>query len=292
MTAKHTTTRLAHPGGDPRCKVCFGESYLVVREGAFATAKLCTCVRACPDCRGTGFVARSGEPNAVRRRCRCYVLNERIRRFAAARIPARHAHCTLVNFEKSGKNFKSFQSVFAWSESYRPREDNRGLVLFGEVGRGKTHLLVALLREVIFQHGVSARFVEFSHLIADLKSTFDRGSGTGELLDPLAKVDVLAIDELGKGRNTEWEGTVVDELISRRYNAAATILGTSNYAPGPVTGRAVPNLTELHGGGADAATPRLADRVGDRVYSRLEEMCSFVELRGGDYRQRGRPWQD
>ena len=82
----------------------------------------------------------------------------------------------------------------------------------------------------------------FSHLLADLKSGFDRGVGASSLLDPLVQVDVLAIDELGKGRNTEFEGTVLDELVSRRYNAAAPIIGTTNLSGAPGHQKKVPNL--------------------------------------------------
>jgi len=88
---------------------------------------------------------------------------------------------------------------------------------------------------------------------------------------------VLAIDELGKGRNTEFEGTVLDELVSRRYNAGRTILATTNYTPGVSQGIATPEF-------ATGKRPALIDRVGDRVYSRLVEMCSMVQIEGEEYR--------
>lgn len=277
-----------HPGVARNCPTCHGLSYVVEREDQHAVASMCECVSECPRCRDTGFVARGQGFRAPKVRCSCRSVQERIRNFNAAGVPARHAHCTLVSFEPNRKVMPQFMKVQRYIKDYRPGEENRGLVLHGEVGRGKTHLMVATLRELVFRYGVTARFVEFSHLLADLKSTFDRGGGSQALLDPLTRVDVLAIDELGKGRNTEWEGTVLDELISRRYNAAATMLGTSNYAPGPATGVEVPNLADS--GRKKESQPRLADRVGERVYSRLEEMCDFLPLKGGDYRLRHRPW--
>ena len=41
---------------------------------------------------------------------------------------------------------------------------------------------------------------------------------------------MLAIDELGKGRMTDWELTIIDEVISRRYNAQA-VPGNHKHAP-------------------------------------------------------------
>jgi len=207
----------------------------------------------------------------------------RIRAFNEVRIPARHAGSTRASFDPGGPRMQGFVAVNKYLEGFRAGHENRGLVLHGEVGRGKTHLLVALLRDLVFRHGVTARFVEFSHLVGDLKAGFDVGRGSHSLLDPLARVDVLAIDELGKGRNTEFEGTVVDELVSRRYNAAAAILATTNYLPGASTGRAAANFADNR-----KSAPTLADRVGERVYSRLREMCDFVPCQGPDFREKSR----
>jgi len=270
-----------HPGVDPSCPLCHGNGYRVTREGELAVAKLCSCVSVCPHCKDTGFVAVSDAYRARRARCGCQVFHNRVSTFNDVRIPARHAGSTREAFDTAGMRMQGFMAVSQYIKTWDGERDNRGLVLYGAVGRGKTHLMVALLRELVFAHGVSARFVEFSHLLADLKSGFDIGRGSASTLDPLVAVDILAIDELGKGRNTEFEGTVVDELVSRRYNAAKPILATTNYAPGPSNGRATPQL-------ATGQMPGLVDRIGDRVYSRLRETADFVALRGDDYREQRR----
>lgn len=278
---------LVHPGADPQCRTCAGQGLAVVRSGERAVAKVCACVRTCPRCAGTGLVADSEAFRAPRRRCACQGVIRRAAAFDAVGIPARHADSTRASFVPTTKHqIAVHKAVGNWLKEFEPGKDNRGLVLYGEVGRGKTHLMVALLRELVFRHGVPSRFVEFSHLLADLKASFDGGGGAAALLEPLARVDVLAIDELGKGRNTEFEGTVIDELVSRRYNAIRPILATTNFAPAPATGRPVGNAAEAQLG--TAAAPTLADRLGDRVWSRLRETCDFVEVRGEDHRLLGR----
>jgi DNA replication protein DnaC len=279
---------LVHPGARPECRECGGTGVAVVREQDLAVARPCACVGQCPRCQGTGLVATSDAFRAPRRRCACQAVLARMRAFDAVGVPARHADSTRASFVVSSKHQTAvLQAVTKYLNDHDRERDNRGLVLWGDVGRGKTHLLVALVRELVLRKGVSARFVEFSHLLADLKAGFDTGRGAAELLDPLVKVDVLAIDELGKGRNTEFESTVVDELVSRRYNAMRPILATTNYAAERASGRAVANMAEAALG--HAALPTLADRVGDRVFSRLRETCDFVEVKGDDWReQRGR----
>lgn len=266
-----------HPGVDPQCPHCRGLSYVIRRDGEFAAAALCSCVSECPLCDDSGWT-RTADNKGVKR-CVCQGLKRRVRSFTDIRIPARLADRNLGNFQPTRDKRDAHRAVSRWLVDFQPRGTNPGLVLHGPVGRGKTHLMVALLGQLVFRYGVTARFVEFSHLLADLKSGFDRGQGSARLLEPLVGVDVLGIDELGKGRNTEFEGTVLDELVSRRYNAGRTILATSNYPPGAATGLAAPNL-------ATQRVPTLPDRCGPRVYSRLQEMCTFITVGGVDWRER------
>jgi len=203
-----------------------------------------------------------------------------MRIFNDAHIPGRHSNSTLNSFEYTSHPdlARAWMGARTVLTTWNADVECRGLVLWGPVGTGKTHLMVGVIRELIFQHGVTARFAEFSHLLADLKAGFETGSGASQLVTDLIEVQILAIDELGKGRNTEWEGTVLDELISRRYNAAATVLATTNYGP-EATGRATPNLST-------GAMPGLPDRVPDRVFSRLLDLCEFFGMPGEDWRRR------
>ncbi len=275
-----------HPGSSDSCKICRGTGHVIRPVGEAAQAVLCTCVTRCTKCDDTGWIPATDDLRGPRKRCLCAHAKRRMQLFDDAHIPARHAASTLARFEPTSRQqAQVLNRATTYLASYQPGQPNRGLVLHGDVGRGKTHLLCSLIRELTLEHGVSARFVEFSHLVQDLKVAFERGGGAADLFDPLVRVDVLAIDELGKDRNTEFEGTVVDEVVSRRYNADATILASTNYEPGPSSGRTSPNLTQ-----PKATAPRLVDRLGARVYSRLEEMCDFFSVVGDDYRQRHRPW--
>ncbi len=279
-----------HPGTDSDCKQCWGEGFAVVPDGSYAAAELCSCVRTCPICEGSGMRRMGTKRTSPLKRCACMFATARLRRLRGVQVPSRHAQSTRLSFQPSSNaQTAALVRVSTWIQDFDPRGGNRGLVLHGDVGRGKTHLMVAMLRELAIHKGVSCRFVEFSHLLADVKSGFDRGEGPAALLEPLATVGVLGIDELGKGRNTEFEGTIVDELVSRRYNADLPILATTNYAPGVATGHAVGNAAAVDRSGR-AVRPTLPDRVGDRVHSRLREMCDFLPILGQDWREvhRGR----
>ena len=267
--------------GDPSCPRCHGLGYVVEPTTPHAQAALCDCVPACASCGGTGQrrIERGGR--VLVGRCRCRMLPDRIELFNRACIPARHAGSSFLSFRTDANPGVSGGHITCqqWVRSFRPGEENKGLILYGDVGRGKTHLMVAVLRELILERGVEARFVEFSHLLSELKEGYDLGTGEATTLTPLVRVPVLAVDELGKGRGTEWELGIIDQLVSHRYNTLGTVIGTTNYEPNPATGRPEPNLAQPE------LTPSLGDRVGERVLSRLREMCNFMRLRGSDYRE-------
>jgi DNA replication protein DnaC len=167
-----------HPGADPRCARCNGIGGEVVPEGERARVQLCPCTKTCPICRGTGFVATSEAFRARRQRCLCQEALNRFRAFDAVGVPARHADSTRASFQASNKQQTVvLGEVSKYLSSFEPGRDNRGLVLYGDVGRGKTHLLVGLLRELVLVKGVRARFVEFSHLLADLKARTEQLRG-------------------------------------------------------------------------------------------------------------------
>ena len=259
------------------CPHCNGTSIVVEPAEMFARARLCSCVPPCERCRGTGRVTVTREGVDKIARCRCRMLPDRIVMFNAANIPARHAHASFESFNKDlPETMNAFLGSYRWTTRFSPKASNRSLVLHGPVGRGKTHLLISVVRELIFKHGVQVRFVEFSKLLADLKHGFEMGKGQSHTMGPLSRVEVLAIDELGKGRNTEWERNIVDELVSIRYNGLKCLVATTNYTTGGPTG--------LDNNLSSGQVQSLTDRVGPRVYSRLTEMADFVEAKGADYR--------
>jgi DNA replication protein DnaC len=263
------------------CPDCRGSGLLFGVDAGKARVQVCPCGGVCPRCGDSGRLLIEAE--GVRRvaRCRCRLPHDRADHFNAAGLPGRHAHSSFVSFDTNVPGARQgFYQAQGWANGDQPR----GLILFGEVGRGKTHLLAGALRTLVFEKGLRARFVEFSLLLADLKRGFETGRRTSSLVAEALDTDVLAIDELGKGRNTEWELTVLDELVSRAYNDQKVLIATTNYRPGEATGAGPGNLALV---GTEGSTPQtLGDRVGNRVFSRLCEMCDFVEVgRGGqDFR--------
>jgi len=126
------------------------------------------------------------------------------------------------------------------------------------------------VRGLIDRYGINGIFVDFRDLLRDIQDSYNPVSETSELqvLRPLLAADVLLLDELGARRPTAWVRDTVTHIINDRYNREKITLITTNFSDKA---------------GPDGAT--LEDRIGDRLRSRLFEMCKLVEMAGGDYRK-------
>ncbi|HEX9398831.1 MAG TPA: ATP-binding protein [Anaeromyxobacter sp.] len=278
---------------DSSC-TCGGCGYVVEQVlGQAARARRCACQQACPRCNETGYTLVPSGSNTVAQVCSCRHLDERIALFNQIGIPAAIAKASFENFKCWSQDHQRAKVVAEdFARKFRRSEPTKGFLLYGRPGAGKTHLLVASLRYLALEKGISARYVEFMLLLSDIKAGFSESRGHMDVLRGLLHVPVLAIDELGKERGTEWERSMLDELISRRFNSGLATLFATNYfledREAPV--RETPGMrnTRSPDFGREAEAMTLPRRVGDRIYSRLNEMCTFVKLDPGhDLRKDG-----
>jgi len=283
---KQVHQQLAARGGPaperPRpdgCSRCGGKGFVLGRDGAVSVATACGCDLKCARCNGRGFLLEQREGYQFHVRCECQTLAQRIAAYTSAQIPARFADKGFDNFYVEGAGEAARELMVAkrelvhFADTARPNHGGLGIGLLGGPGRGKTHLLAATLSRLTLGRGISCRYIEISFLFADLKAAISdpRARATVDKIDDLAEVDVLAIDELGKGRGSVFEEEVLDELIGRRYNNGKLTLFATNYPREEVQG-------QHEGGRKELWHQSLRTRVGERVYSRLHQMVAFIEL--------------
>lgn len=225
---------------------------------------------ACESCDDTGWVP--DETGGVKR-CECWRRERRSRRLAAASIPPRYQHCTLENFVYGhAQADPSLEAAHLLSERFVESfpKVRHGLLFTGPVGVGKTHLAVAVLRAVMEKTGARGVFADYRDLLREIQDSYNPVSETSELqiLRPLLDADVLLLDELGARRPTAWVRDTVTHLLNDRYNREKITLITSNYDDAANDDRA-----------------GLEERIGERLRSRLYEMCKRVRLAGRDFRR-------
>lgn len=245
----------------------------------------------CQFCNGTGTRIEPGRGAAI---CDCRRTNSGPRSLAAARIPPRFRECNFHNYyPKNDSQFFAHSFASKLVDEY-PAVDS-GLLFMGSVGVGKTHLAIAVLKELITKKGVSSLFYESGSLLKAIQDSYNPVSQTSEMrvLAPVFQAEVLVLDELGATVPTNWVRDTMYQIINTRYNNKKLTIFTTNYLD---EARVAPEED------SEATTPQrrnrsfsseriqelttLEDRIGTPLRSRLFEMCKKVMIEGEDYRKR------
>jgi AAA+ superfamily predicted ATPase len=146
---------------------------------------------------------------------------------------------------------------------------DKGLLILGNCGTGKT-MMLKILSAKDDRTSISSPFPGITYFTAEwLVSQYQR-SGEEFLKDfESHKNAPMIIDELGGERFARFYGNdpVINDMLSHRYNVFKDY-GTLTIF--------VSNLT----------MEELQEKYGDRISSRLYEMCEFVKCAGEDWRRR------
>lgn len=241
----------------------------------------------CSVCNGLGLLrVLDSESRWVTRPCECQESRREEARFAAAHIPERYRHCTLDSFEASfpgadGTLSAAYRTAVNYAEKWPVDTSDSGLLFVGSIGVGKTHLATGILQRLVRHRGVKGLFCDYRELLKNIQNSYNRQVEVTELelLRPVFSAEVLVIDDLGAQKPNDWVWDTVALILNSRYNEKRSTIITTNY----------PDLAA--GGGARNDTERaareltLGDRIGDRMRSRLAEMCVRIEMKGQDFRQ-------
>ena len=243
-------------------------------------------IEICPICEGSGLEVIQQDGRQFARDCACRVQRRAQRMLERAHIPRRYEHCSLESYET---NFPSSHRTLGaahlrarkFVEGYPVETAGTGLLLTGSIGVGKTHLAVGILQALVTERGATGLFFDYRDLLKQVQNSYNRQVAATELeiLAPVFEAEVLVLDELGASKPTDWVWDTVAHILNTRYNDRRTTIITTNYV------NAAPLGMEA-GARHSAREETLGDRIGERMRSRLQEMCVVVEMQGEDFRQK------
>jgi DNA replication protein DnaC len=159
-----------------------------------------------------------------------------------------------------GKNQKAVEKCKAFDKS------ERGLFLYGSPGAGKTHLAIAVLKNII-KSGKEIKIAIMPNVFLALRDTFSKNEGLGEadILDYYSSGCVL-FDDFALEKQSPFCLTTVYTLLNNRWiSGQHKIIITSNLSIGEIS-----------------------QTMSDRLASRISGMCDLVQVVGEDRRVRGK----
>lgn len=179
-----------------------------------------------------------------------------------------------------------------------PFFSDEGLYIYGKPGTGKTHLCAAMIREFYSRFPKQRQWLGDDHrhaeyvpppdprlitvpdLFMKIKASFgkkeaeadhwdshisEKEMNESQLIQKFSTLDVLFLDDIGTEKTTDWAQQTLYSIIDYRYREMLQTVITSNLS-----------LNEL------------SDKTGDRITSRIAEMCRVIELKGKDRRLGGK----
>jgi len=247
----------------------------------------------CPDCRKKE--AQLNEEQKLQKQLEEAIVDQEELWQDKCNIPSGFAQKTFANFD-AGLQPKALKAIrnLQWKWGEGDDEPPQSLVLLspGIYGLGKTHLVCALINQII-ETTDRAMVVQKTYirklpcpvfytsenvLLRRIRQTYNRDASLNstehyeeteeDVYTKLAKHNLLVIDDVGKvrPRDLSFLQGVYFNIIDQRYNSALSIILTTNL-----------NFTELE------------THIGGACADRLLEMAGkdgFVVMKGKSYRQR------
>lgn len=259
----------------PRCSKCgSGGLYYdpIVEVGRYGTLRLCECI----ECRCGGRPPyQYWDDDSRNQWCPCRPYRQKIaetnRLFRQAEIPERFKWKFVDDFRMAAPDgtpidlantvyLRIHQDLIDSAE-----EPERGYLLYGNPGTGKTLMSCIALNELMLRWTKPGRFLSLRRMYYRLRDTFSPDSEhrgrIWPIFEELCNMPYLVIDDFEVQQRTDWEEEMFYDLLDTRYGDQRFTVITTNHP-----------LDELK------------DLAEGRIYSRLVEMCQPIPMDGLDYR--------
>ena len=172
-------------------------------------------------------------------------------------LEARFDKCVI-----SDDNRKNFQICRKYVENFDSMvEKNQGLIMWGDVGTGKSYASACIANELI-DKGISVVMTSFTQLLDLLQRDY---SDEFAIIDRVMNARLLIVDDFGAERNTSYALEKVYNLIDMRCKRRLPMIITTN-----LDFNAMANEDDM---------------IYRRIYDRIFEYCYPMHFQGKSFRR-------
>lgn len=127
-------------------------------------------------------------------------------------------------FEKADKD-KIIKLAAKYTKALLEKNDNFGLMLYGNVGTGKTYASACIANKLMSK-GKTVLAISLSQYLSKIRQEWDEAEN--KLLEAIETCDLLILDDFGIEKSSEWVEEKIFNLVDRRYRAEKSMVITTN----------------------------------------------------------------
>lgn len=180
-------------------------------------------------------------------------------------VPKRYLECSFDNFNT--KNDPGLNRIVSVARSINRNSTESLFFSSTRSGTGKTHLSVAIARELLLNDLEGVRFISSPFLFLEIKATFgsnDPKNTEKIIIEKYSSIPFLIVDDIGVEKISEWANQIWYMIVDSRHVKMLPTVYTSNL-----------NIGEI------------AVKIDTRVASRLSSGLVF-DINTSDYRIKNR----
>jgi DNA replication protein DnaC len=201
--------------------------------------------------------------------CDCYEKKKKIEkenrlylmRGKAADIPERYLNHTVKEMDLKNISLKTkeaIESITNYIKNKRYKE--RGCLLYGDVGTGKTHCAISILKYLIINDQMNCKYMRMSEFIKKIINH------KKDYIEELGNYEAILLDDFDKMNGSHGNNEFILESI---FNLIDTLMGnnriiiiTCNYK----------------------SSLEMSEKMNQSIFSRIVQCCDFIKFEGDDYR--------